>query len=155
MSKTTKTPLRSLQSPLRHLDGALENTGVWPLSRRAETWKLICSFLEVSLRHPPCQKPPRLLSGASTVLLDSKDDTWMTVWGTRITFKEGRVKVQKVRSTKSTKYKKYKKLKRQGKKGKKYGGTASNLAAKHPVWERSDQTPSGGARIRARSDLKF
>ena len=37
---------------------------------------LICRFLDVSLRPPPCEKPPRLLSGASSVLLDSM----MTLW---------------------------------------------------------------------------
>jgi hypothetical protein len=35
---------------------------------------LIRSFLDVSLGHPLCQKPPRLLSGTSSVLLDSLDD---------------------------------------------------------------------------------
>ena len=80
MSKTTKTPLRNLQCPHRlqgwYLDDVLENPGVGPLSKRVETWKLICSFLDVSLGHPPSQKPPRLLSGTSSVLLDSM----MTLW---------------------------------------------------------------------------
>ena len=31
-----------------------ENPGVGPLPRQVEIWKLICSFLDVSLRHPPC-----------------------------------------------------------------------------------------------------
>ena len=53
----------------RHIgDGALP--------RKVEIWNLICSFLGVSLRHPPSQKPPRLLSGTSSVLLDFM----MTLW---------------------------------------------------------------------------
>jgi hypothetical protein len=35
---------------------------------------LICSFLDVSLGHPLCQKPPRLISGTTSILLDSRDD---------------------------------------------------------------------------------
>ena len=52
------------------------SVGVWALPRKVETWKLICSFLDVSLENPPYQKPPRLLSGTSSVLLDSM----MTLW---------------------------------------------------------------------------
>ena len=59
---------------LNSLDDALENPGVSPLSMKVEMWKLIHSFLDVSLGHPLCQKPPRLLSGTSSVLLDSLDD---------------------------------------------------------------------------------
>ena len=59
---------------LDSLDDVLENPGVWPLSMRIEIWKFICSFLDVSLGHPLCSKPPRLLSGTSSVLLDSLDD---------------------------------------------------------------------------------
>ena len=44
--------------------------------RKVKIWKLICSFLEISLGHPPCQKPWRLLSGTSKVILDSM----MTLW---------------------------------------------------------------------------
>jgi hypothetical protein len=44
---------------------------------------LICSFLDVSLRHPLGQKLPKILSGTTSVLLDSKDDTWMTLWRTQ------------------------------------------------------------------------
>ena len=72
MSKITKTPLRNRQCPLRlqgwHLGDALENTGVGRLSWMVESWKLICSFLDVSLGHLLCQKPPRLLSGTTSVL---------------------------------------------------------------------------------------
>jgi hypothetical protein len=35
--------------------------------------KLIRSFLDVPLGHPVCQKPPRLLSGTSSILLVSLD----------------------------------------------------------------------------------
>ena len=59
---------------LDSLDDALENPWVWPLSRRVEMWKLVCSFLYVSQGHPLCQQPPRLLSGTSSVLLDPLDD---------------------------------------------------------------------------------
>ena len=70
------------QKPLRLLSGTSSvlldfmmklwrHIGDDALPRQVEIWKLICSFLEVSLRHPPCQKPPRLLSGTSSVLLDS------------------------------------------------------------------------------------
>ena len=69
LSGTSSVLLDSMMMLWRHIgDGAL--------LRQVEIWKLICSFLEVSLRHPPCQKPPRLLSGTSSVLKDSKDDTW-------------------------------------------------------------------------------
>ena len=78
MSKTTKTPLRNPQRPLRlqgwHLDDALENPGVGQLSMKVEIWKLICSFIDIYKRHPLYQKPPRLLSGTSSVLLDSLDE---------------------------------------------------------------------------------
>ena len=74
-----KTPPRNYQCPLRlhgwHLDETLENLGVGPLSRKVGIRKLICSFLDVSLGHPLCQKPVRLLSGTTSVLLDSMDDT--------------------------------------------------------------------------------
>ena len=87
MSKTTKTPLRNHQRPFRlhgwHFDDVLENPGVGPLSRWEDIWKLICSFLNVSLRHLSCQKPPRLLSGTTRVLLDSMEDTLMTLWRTQ------------------------------------------------------------------------
>ena len=77
MSTTTKTPPRNLKRPHRlqgwHLDDALENPGVGPLSRRVETWKLICSFLDVSLGHPPSQKPTILLLGTSSFL-------WRHIW---------------------------------------------------------------------------
>ena len=59
---------------LDSLDDALENPGVWPLSRRVEIWNFIRSFLNISLGRPLCSKPPRLLSGTSSVLLDSLDD---------------------------------------------------------------------------------
>ena len=75
MSKTVKNPLRNHQRPLRlqgwHFDDALENPGVRPLSGQEEIWKFICSFLNVSLRHSVYQKPPRLLSGTPSILLDS------------------------------------------------------------------------------------
>ena len=80
MSKTTKTFLRNTQWPPRlqvsHLEDALENPGVGPLSWMVEIWKLICSLLDVSLGHPPCQKPQRLLSGTTSVLLDSRRMLW-------------------------------------------------------------------------------
>ena len=83
ISKTTNTPLRNLQRPHRlqrwHLDDALENPGVGPVSRWAETWNLICSFLDVYLRHSPCQKPPRFPWGTSSILSDSKDNTLRTL----------------------------------------------------------------------------
>jgi hypothetical protein len=44
---------------------------------------LICSFLDVSLRHPLCQKLSKILSGTTSVLLDSKDDTLMMLWRTQ------------------------------------------------------------------------
>jgi len=76
--------LRNLQRPLRlqgwHLDDALENPGVGRLSRRVETWKLICSFLDVYFRHPQSQRPPRLLSGTSSILLDSMMTLWRHIW---------------------------------------------------------------------------
>ena len=78
MSNVIKIPHRNHQHPLRlhgwHLDDALENQGVGPISRKEEIWKLICSLLDVFLAHPICQKPPRLLSGTISVLLDSMDD---------------------------------------------------------------------------------
>ena len=53
----------------RHIgDGALP--------KKVEILKLICSFLNVSFGNPSCQKPPRVLSGTSSVLLDSM----MTLW---------------------------------------------------------------------------
>ena len=61
---------------LIHLQFNYFSTIVGRLSGRVETWKLICSFLDVSLGHPPCQTPPRLLSGTSSILLDSM----MTLW---------------------------------------------------------------------------
>ena len=69
LSGTSSVLLDSMMTLWRHIgDGALP--------RQVEIWKLICSFLDVSLRHLPCQKPPRLLSGTSNVLLDSM----MTLW---------------------------------------------------------------------------
>ena len=69
LSGTSSVLLDSMMTLWRHMgDGALP--------RQAEIWKLICSFLDVSLRHPPCQKPPRLLSGTSSVLLDSMMMLW-------------------------------------------------------------------------------
>ena len=84
MSKPTKTPPRNCQNPLRlqrwHLVDTLENPGVGILFWRVETWTLICSFLDVYLGHPPCQKPQRLLSGITSVLLDFKMTLWRHIW---------------------------------------------------------------------------
>ena len=76
LSGTTSILQDSMMTLWRHLgDGAIP--------RQVEIWKLIYSFLNVSLGHPLCQKPPRLLSRTTSVLLDSKDDTWMTLWRTQ------------------------------------------------------------------------
>ena len=76
LSGTSSVLLDFMMTLWRHIgDGALP--------RQVEILKLICSFLGVSLGHPPCQKPPKLLSGTSSVLIDSKDDTWMTLWRTQ------------------------------------------------------------------------
>jgi hypothetical protein len=56
------------------LDDALENPGVSPLSMKVAKRKLIGSSLDVSLGHPLCQKPPRIVSGTSSFLLDYLDD---------------------------------------------------------------------------------
>jgi hypothetical protein len=56
------------------LDAALENPGVKPLPRKAEIWKFIQTFLDVYYGYPLHQKPPRLLSRTTSVLLDSLDD---------------------------------------------------------------------------------
>jgi hypothetical protein len=53
------------------------------LPRKVEISQLICNFLDVSLGHPLDLKPPNLLSRTTSVLLDSKDDTWMTLWRTQ------------------------------------------------------------------------
>ena len=50
--------------------------GAGALSRMVDIWKLICSFFDVSLGHPLCQKPPRHLSGTTSVLLDSMVTLW-------------------------------------------------------------------------------
>ena len=78
MSNIIKTPLRNHQNPRRlhgcHVDDALENQGVGPISRKEEIWKLICRLFDIFLGHPICHKPPRLLSGTTSVLFDSMDD---------------------------------------------------------------------------------
>ena len=80
MSNTTNTPLRNLQHPRRlpgrQLEDTLEKQRVGTLSRNAEIWKFIHSFLDVSFRHQTCQEPPRLLSGTFSVLLDFKMMLW-------------------------------------------------------------------------------
>ena len=66
LSGTSSVLLDFMMTLWRHMgDGAL--------LRVVEIWKLICSFLDVSLRHSPCQK---LLSGTSSVLLDSMKTLW-------------------------------------------------------------------------------
>ena len=69
LSGTSSVLLDSMMTLWRHL-------GYRALPRQVEIWKLIFSFPDVSLRHPPFQKPSRLLSGTSSVLLDSM----MTLW---------------------------------------------------------------------------
>ena len=69
LSGTTNALLDSMMTHLRHIgDGALP--------RKVEIWKLVYSFLDVFLEHPVCQIPQSLLSETSSVLLDSKDETW-------------------------------------------------------------------------------
>ena len=76
LSGTTSVLLDSMRIIWRHIgDGALP--------RKVEIGKLRCSFLDVSLGHPLCQKLLRLLSGTSSIHLDSKDDTWRTLWRTQ------------------------------------------------------------------------
>jgi hypothetical protein len=43
----------------------------------------ISSKRALFLGNPLCQKPPRLLSGTTSFLLDSLDDTWMILWKTQ------------------------------------------------------------------------
>jgi hypothetical protein len=59
---------------LDSLDDTLEIPEVRPLPSKVEIWKLIHTFLDVYYVYSLCQKPPRLLSGTSSVLLDSLDD---------------------------------------------------------------------------------
>ena len=66
---TTSILTDSMMMLWRHLgDGVL--------SRMVETWNLIYSFIDVLFVHPPCQKQPRLLSGTTSVLLDSTMMIW-------------------------------------------------------------------------------
>ena len=60
---------------LDSVDDTLENPGIKPLPRKVEIGKLIETFLDVYYGYPLCQQPPRLLSGTTSVLLDSLDDT--------------------------------------------------------------------------------
>ena len=68
MSKTVMTPLRNHQRPLRLLGWRSGEP------KKVEIWKLKQTFLDVYHGYPLCQKPPRLLSGTTWVLLDSLDD---------------------------------------------------------------------------------
>jgi hypothetical protein len=56
------------------LDDALENPGVRPLPRKVEIPKLIHIFLDLYYGYALTQKPPRVLSGTTSVLFDSLDD---------------------------------------------------------------------------------
>jgi hypothetical protein len=49
----------------------MDNPRVRPLSRKVEIGKLIDDFLGVNYGYLSCQKPSRLLSGTTSVLLDS------------------------------------------------------------------------------------
>ena len=69
LSGTSSVLLHSMMRLWKHIgDGALP--------RQVESSKSIHSFLDVYKEPPICQIPPRLLSGTSSILLDSK----MTVW---------------------------------------------------------------------------
>ena len=74
MSKTPRLLSGNTRVLFDSLDDALENPGVRPLPRKVDIWKLIHTFLHVYYGYPLCQKPPRLLSGTTSVLLDSLDD---------------------------------------------------------------------------------
>ena len=54
--------------------------GVRPLPRRVEISKLIQTFLDVYYGYSWCQKQQRLLSGTTSVLLDSLDDALENPW---------------------------------------------------------------------------
>jgi hypothetical protein len=56
------------------LDDSLENPGVRPFSKNVEIRQLIRSFLDVYKEHPLYQKPSRLLSGTTSVHLESLGD---------------------------------------------------------------------------------
>jgi hypothetical protein len=56
------------------------HVGDGALPRQIEIWKLICSFLDVFVWHPLCQKPLRLLWGTPSVLLDSMMTLLETHW---------------------------------------------------------------------------
>ena len=76
LSGTSSVLLDSMMMLWRHI-----GDGAFP--RKVEIRKLICSFLDVSFRHPLCQKLSKILSGTTNVLLDSKDDTSMMLWRTQ------------------------------------------------------------------------
>ena len=63
MWKPTETPLRNLLHPLRLHDDAMETHRRWSTFQVGRDLKIDISFLDISLGHQFCQKPPRLLSG--------------------------------------------------------------------------------------------
>ena len=76
LSGTPSVLLDSMMTIWRHI-------GQEAIPRQLEPWKLIQTFVEAFKVHPLCQKPPTLLSGITSVLLDSMDDTWMMFWRTQ------------------------------------------------------------------------
>ena len=68
-------PEKRSNAQLLFIQGLLWSYSI-QLPRKVEIWKSICSFLDLFLGHPLCQKPPRLLSGTTSVLLDSMMMLW-------------------------------------------------------------------------------